>query len=103
MEEQLKQYFQQFGEVVAVKLCRSKKSARSKGYGFVQFEYPEVAAIAANTMNNYMILGRVLRCHVLKPHQINPFTFRGMRNKAKFINWKKIFIQRHNKVTLFEI
>lgn len=100
LEDQLKTYFKQFGEVLAVKVCRSKKTARSKGYGFVQFQYPEVATIAADTMNNYMILGRVLKCHVLKSHQPNPFTFRDMRKKTRFVNWRKIFTMQHNKVSL---
>jgi RNA recognition motif-containing protein len=39
-EEQLKGYFSQYGEVLGVKVARSKKTARSKGYGFVQFRYP---------------------------------------------------------------
>lgn len=99
MEDQLKQYFQQFGEVLAVKVCRSKKTARSKGYGFVQFQYSEVAAIAASTMHNYMILGRVLCCHTLKPNQPNPFVHRSMRTKTKFVNWKRIFIMQRNKVS----
>jgi RNA recognition motif-containing protein len=68
------------------------QTARSKGYGFVQFQYPEVAQIAAETMNNYMILGRILKCHTLKNHQVNPFTFKDMRRKTKFVNWKRIFV-----------
>lgn len=49
-------------------------------------------------MNNYMILGKVLKCHTLKPHLSNPFTFREMRKKTRFVNWKKIFVMQRNKV-----
>jgi len=46
-EEQMKEYFSQYGEVLGVKLARSKTTARSKGYGFVQFKYSEIAEIVS--------------------------------------------------------
>ena len=36
-EEELKSYFGQYGNVLAVKVGRSKKTARSKGFAFIQF------------------------------------------------------------------
>jgi len=42
-EEQMKEYFTQYGEVLGVKLARARKTAKSKGYAFIQFKYPEVA------------------------------------------------------------
>ena len=59
-EPEMKEYFEQYGEVLGVKLARSRKTARSKGYGFVQFKYPEVAIIVAETMNGYLLLGKVI-------------------------------------------
>lgn len=64
----------------------------------MQFQYPEVAEIAAKTMNDYLLLGRILTCHTLQNHKTNPFSFKTMRHKTKFINFKKIFIARRNKV-----
>jgi len=54
-EDEMKNYFQQFGKVTNVKVCRSRVSGRSKGYGYVEFANPEVAKIAADTMNNYVM------------------------------------------------
>ncbi|KAL3271140.1 hypothetical protein HHI36_021637 [Cryptolaemus montrouzieri] len=54
-EEEMKGYFSQFGKVTNVKVCRSRNSGKSKGYGFVEFSNPEVAKIAAETMNNYLM------------------------------------------------
>lgn len=54
-------YFSQFGKVNAVVLARSKKTGRSKGYGFVEFKEEEVAKIAAETMNNYLMCNRLLK------------------------------------------
>jgi nucleolar protein 15 len=39
-EQQLTSYFSQYGDVLGVKVARSKKTARSKGYAFIQFRYP---------------------------------------------------------------
>ena len=48
-------YFQQFGKVKAVRVSRSKRTARSRGYAFVRFDDAEVAAIAAKAMDGYMM------------------------------------------------
>lgn len=59
-EDQLKNYFKQFGKVTNVKVCRSNKTGRSKGYGYVEFSHPEVAKIAGETMNNYLMFKKRL-------------------------------------------
>lgn len=59
-EEQMRQYFKQFGRVCNVIVCRSKKTNRSKGFGFVQFENQDVAKVAAETMDNYLMFKRRL-------------------------------------------
>lgn len=40
----------------------SEQTARSKGYAFVEFASDEVAKIVAETMHNYMMFGRLLKC-----------------------------------------
>lgn len=55
-------YFSQFGKVLSATVARSKKSGRSRGFGFVEFLDEEVAKIAAETMNNYLMFNRVLKC-----------------------------------------
>ena len=63
----------------------------------MQFRYSEVAQIAAEAMNNYMILGKFLKCHTLEAGKPNPFAHRNMLDKTKFINWKQIFVLQKNK------
>lgn len=41
------EYFTQFGKVTKVRLSRSKKTANSRGYAFLEFQSAEVAKIAA--------------------------------------------------------
>lgn len=62
----MKTYFEQYGTIANIKVARSRKTARSKGFAFIQFELPEVAAIAAKAMNGHMVLGKVLEVHVLE-------------------------------------
>ncbi|KTF87641.1 hypothetical protein cypCar_00020341 [Cyprinus carpio] len=78
-ERQLKSYFQQFGKVTRIRVSRSKKTGRSKGYGFVEFECDEVAKIVAETMNNYLIGERLIKCHVMPPEKVHEKLFVGSR------------------------
>lgn len=54
-ENELKGYFQQFGKVTNVLVARSNRTGNSKGFAFVEFLHPDVAKIAAETMNNYLM------------------------------------------------
>lgn len=54
-EDEIQKYFTQFGKITNVKVCRSRKNGNSKGFGYVEFAHPEVAKIAADTMNNYIM------------------------------------------------
>ena len=40
------------------------QSGRSKGYAFIEFECDEVAKIAAETMNNYLMFNKLLKCEM---------------------------------------
>jgi nucleolar protein 15 len=48
-------FFSQFGTVTEVRVSRSKKTGKAKHYAFMEFQYPDVAKIAAEAMNNYMM------------------------------------------------
>mmetsp|Transcript_24241 Transcript_24241/g.95443 ORF Transcript_24241/g.95443 Transcript_24241/m.95443 type:complete len:198 (-) Transcript_24241:3035-3628(-) len=69
-EDQMREYFSQYGKVERVKLSRSKKTGRSKGYGFIEFESNSVASIAAQSMNGYLMFGQVLDVHVVEPEKV---------------------------------
>ncbi|KAK9685800.1 RNA recognition motif [Popillia japonica] len=68
-EEEMREYFKQFGVVTNVRVCRSKRTGKSKGYGFVQFLHPEVAQVAAETMDNYLFFNRRLVCKYIPPEK----------------------------------
>ncbi|XP_023224722.1 nucleolar protein 4-like [Centruroides sculpturatus] len=75
-EEELKSFFSQFGAVNRVRVVRSRKTGRSKGYAFVEFKYEDVAKIAIETMNNYLLYNKILKCsYVQNPRNFWPKSF----------------------------
>ena len=46
-EKQMRDFFAQFGSVTNLRLGRSSKTGKSKGYAFVEFKFMEVATVKA--------------------------------------------------------
>lgn len=82
-EPQLKEYFEQFGKVRRLRLSRSKKTGGSKGYAFVEFDCDEVARIVAETMNNYLMGERLIKCHLMDPEKVHEKLFVGSQTQFK--------------------
>ncbi|XP_022596565.1 MKI67 FHA domain-interacting nucleolar phosphoprotein [Seriola dumerili] len=82
-EPQLKTYFEQFGKVLRLRLSRSKKTGGSKGYAFVEYDCDEVAKIVAETMNNYLMGERLIKCHVIPPEKVHNKLFVGSGRQFK--------------------
>ncbi|CAK9296486.1 unnamed protein product [Gordionus sp. m RMFG-2023] len=76
-ENEVNKYFDQFGKVTKVKLSRSKKTGRTKGYGFIEFDDENVAKIAAETMNNYLMFDKILKCEFRPNNEMHPKLFKG--------------------------
>ncbi|XP_022163344.1 MKI67 FHA domain-interacting nucleolar phosphoprotein-like [Myzus persicae] len=74
-ENEMKQYFAQFGEVTNINIPKSKKTGKARGYAFVEFLYPEVAKVVAETMNNYLMHKKILVAKYLAPNQVKSNTF----------------------------
>lgn len=76
-EDQLRQLFEQYGEVTSVKLVKDKFTGSSRGFGFVEMatEKDGDAAIAALDNNEFM--GRTLRVNKARPREERPRTNGG--------------------------
>ncbi|XP_047356294.1 MKI67 FHA domain-interacting nucleolar phosphoprotein-like [Vespa velutina] len=102
-EDQMKDYFSQFGRVTKVRLVRSSKTGISRGYGYVEFQYPDVAKIAAETMNNYLMCGRLLKATYIPPEKQHIGFFVGKSwtktRYPKVINRRKITIIRNSIIS----
>lgn len=69
-EEQMRKYFKQFGQVRNVIVIRSKKTHKSRGFGFVEFGLPQVAKAAADAMHNYLFFNQVLKCRQMDKNDL---------------------------------
>jgi RNA recognition motif-containing protein len=76
-------YFTQFGKVNKVRLSRSKKSGRSRGYAFLEFQSAEVAKIAAEAMDGYLFFGQKLVSRLLKAEEVHEELFKGANRVFK--------------------
>merc|ERR1712059_192930 len=76
-------FFSQFGSVTNLRLGRSKKSGKSCGFAFVEFKYREVAQVVAETMNNYLMFDRLLKCSLVPQERTNQAMFRGKVKESK--------------------
>lgn len=47
--------------IVTDVFLKFSQTGRIKGYAFIEFEHPEVAKIAAETMDNYLMYDRLLK------------------------------------------
>lgn len=57
-EEELKNLFSQYGNVVAVTIIFDKYTKKSKGFGFVEMETEDEAAAAMQNLDGYELSGR---------------------------------------------
>jgi len=82
-EHQMKGFFEQFGSTLNLRVNRSKKTGKCKGFAFVQFHDPEVAKIVADAMNGYFLMEKRLVCNVVPMDKLHPnlFTSKWYRNK----------------------
>lgn len=93
-EEQMKEYFSQFGKVVNVLLIRSKKTHKSRGFGFVEFELAQIAKTAAEAMHNYLFFNNVLKCRQMNKGDLPKGLFRVKYSGPNNVDKQKI---AHNK------
>ena len=96
-EDEMRQFFSQFGDVTRLRMSRGKRTGRSRGYGFAEFAHKEVAEIVAETMNNYLMFNRVLKCQFLPADSVHPDTFKNAHRAFHTIDWRKFEQRRHNK------
>lgn len=95
-ENEIKGYFSQFGDVTRVRVSRNKKTGNSKHYGFVEFADAEVAKIAAETMDKYLLMGRILSCKIVRDSDIHPDLWKGANRKFKSLPLHKMRAKKHN-------
>jgi len=86
----MKEYFVQFGAISRLRLARNRKTGASKHFAFIEFAQAEVAKIAADTMNNYLMFGHILKAKVIPKDDVHEKLFDGAGKRFKKIPWNKI-------------
>ncbi|KAI9829698.1 MAG: hypothetical protein M1838_005879 [Thelocarpon superellum] len=93
-EHEMRAYFAQFGDITRLRLSRNRKTGRSKHYAFIEFADAEVAQIVADTMNNYLLFGHILKCRTVPLEQVHPELWKGANRRFKKVPWSKLEAQK---------
>lgn len=78
-----------------LRVSRSVKTARSRGYAFLEFAERKVAEIAAKSMDQYMIFGRQLDVHILE--EAHKDTFKHGNRDWNFTPTRQMFRAKKNE------
>ncbi|XP_065216025.1 uncharacterized protein LOC135842473 [Planococcus citri] len=101
-EVEMKKFFSQFGQVTGVRIPKSTRTGKYRGYAFVEFMYPDVAKIAAETMNNYLMYKRVIKAKYLPAEEQKPYAIRFPAFKVPLTVRRKRFLRQRSNQTLTE-
>ena len=63
----LKEMFEEFGEVVSATIIMDRETNRSKGFGFVEFDSEDAAKAAIEAKNGAELDGRNLTVDMARP------------------------------------
>lgn len=86
----MKAYFSQFGEITKLRLSRNRLTGRSKHYAFIEFSSTTVAKIVADTMDNYLMYGHIVKCKYVPKEQLHPEIWKGANRRFKVTPWNRI-------------
>lgn len=89
-EEQMREYFSQFGDITRLRLSRNKRTGASKHFAFIEFQSNEVAKIVAETMDNYLMFGHILKCKYAPQESLHPDLWKGANKKYRKIPRAKL-------------
>ncbi|KAI4249528.1 MAG: hypothetical protein L6R42_008948, partial [Xanthoria sp. 1 TBL-2021] len=89
-ETQMRAYFGQFGHISRLRLSRNRTTGNSKHYAFIEFSSSAVAKIVADTMDNYLMFGHILKCKVVPPGDVHENLWKGANKRFKKVPWSKI-------------
>lgn len=79
-DEDLRDYFEDYGEVSSAKIITDKFTNRSRGFGFVEMPDDTAAQKAIKELNGAMVDGRSISVTVAKPRE------ERSNNKRSFSN-----------------
>ena len=79
-DEDLKEYFEEYGEVTSAKVITDKFTNRSRGFGFVEMPDESAGQKAIKELNGAVVEGRSISVTVARPRE------ERSNNKRSFSN-----------------
>ena len=76
-DEDLREFFAEYGEVSSAKVIMDKFTGRSRGFGFVEMSDDEAAKKAISELDNGLVEGRAIRVSEARPREDRPSNNRG--------------------------
>ena len=68
-DEDLREYFEEYGEVTSAKVITDKFTNRSRGFGFVEMSDDNAAEKAIKELNGAVVEGRTISVTVARPRE----------------------------------
>src|SRR5687767_7259100 len=76
-DEDLREFFSEYGEVSSAKIITDKFTGKSRGFGFVEMPDTEAAQKAIAELDNGVVEGRTIRVMEAKPKEERPARSNG--------------------------
>lgn len=68
-DEDLREFFTEYGEVTSAKVITDRETGRSRGFGFVEMSDDTAAQKAMAELNGGMVEGRAISVTIAKPRE----------------------------------
>ena len=72
VDEDLRSYFAEYGEVISAKVIMDKYTNRSKGFGFVEMSDDAAGQKAIAELDGATVEGRSIKVNIAKPREERP-------------------------------
>ena len=81
-DEDLREFFTEYGEVTSAKIITDKFTGKSRGFGFVEMPDNEAAQKAIAELDNGVVEGRTIKVMEAKPREEKPRSNGGGFNRG---------------------
>ncbi|KAH9739097.1 RRM domain-containing protein [Citrus sinensis] len=85
-----------------LQLSLANLTGKSKHFGFIEFNDPEVAEVVADAMHGYLLFEHILQVHLIPPEHVHLKLWRGFNCQYKPLDWVEVECKRLNKVRTLE-
>ena len=76
-DEDLKEFFTEYGDVTSAKVINDRETGRSRGFGFVEMSDDTAANKAIAELNDATVEGRNIKVMIAKPKEDRPARSNG--------------------------